>query len=128
MSNARIRRNLARLAAVVPMITEADWATHEARGRERAREECRMYETNGETQMSEQDPSEYFRRVMLATGQPQRDLETATDRWTTEELIRDFTVEGFMAPFVVVTRKSDGVKGSLEFTHSPRVYFNFKAT
>jgi hypothetical protein len=26
---------------------------------------------------------------------------------------------------VVVKRKSDGKKGSLEFTHSPRVYFNF---
>jgi hypothetical protein len=24
-------------------------------------------------------------------------------------------------------RKSDGVKGSLEFTHNPRVYFNFVA-
>jgi hypothetical protein len=28
---------------------------------------------------------------------------------------------------VVVTRKSDGVKGSLEFRHSPRVYFNWQA-
>jgi hypothetical protein len=32
---------------------------------------------------------------------------------------------GFMAPFVIVTRKSDGAKGSLEFTHNPRFYFNF---
>jgi hypothetical protein len=30
-----------------------------------------------------------------------------------------------MAPFVIVTRKSDGAKGSLEFTHNPRFYFNF---
>jgi hypothetical protein len=35
-------------------------------------------------------------------------------------------VIGFAAPFVVVRRKSDGVKGTLEFTHSPRVYFDFK--
>ena len=48
-----------------------------------------------------------------------------TQKWNTEELIRDFTVDGFMAPFVVVTRKVDGVKGSLEFTHNPRVYYNF---
>jgi len=27
----------------------------------------------------------------------------------------------------IVTRKSDGVKGSMEFTHNPRVYFNFIA-
>jgi hypothetical protein len=39
---------------------------------------------------------------------------------------RDFEAIGFMAPFIVVRRRSDGVKGSLEFTHSPRVYFNWR--
>jgi hypothetical protein len=47
--------------------------------------------------------------------------------WDTAELQRDFDVTGFMAPFVVVRRKADGVKGSLEFRHSPRFYFNFLA-
>jgi hypothetical protein len=46
--------------------------------------------------------------------------------WDTAELQRDFTVVGFAAPYVVVVRKSDNVKGVLEFTHSPRVYFNFE--
>jgi len=46
--------------------------------------------------------------------------------WDTDELRRDFTVEGFMAPFVVARRKSDGVRGSLEFQHSPRFYWGFK--
>jgi hypothetical protein len=41
-------------------------------------------------------------------------------------LQRDFTVVGFAAPYVVVVRKSDGVKGTLEFTHRPRVYFDFQ--
>lgn len=45
--------------------------------------------------------------------------------WDTDQLRADFDVHGFSAPFVVVTRKRDGVKGSLEFTHSPRFYFNF---
>ncbi len=45
--------------------------------------------------------------------------------WDTQELSRDFTVMGFMAPYVVVRRKSDGGKGSLEFQHHPRFYFNF---
>lgn len=45
--------------------------------------------------------------------------------WTTEDLTRDFSVKGFMAPYVVVSRKSDGVVGSLEFIHKPRFYFNF---
>ena len=46
--------------------------------------------------------------------------------WNTDELSQDFEVVGFMAPFVVVHRKSDGVKGRLEFQHRPRIYFNFK--
>ncbi len=48
------------------------------------------------------------------------------ETWTTKELTKDFNVIGFGFPFVVVIRKSDGVKGSLEFRHSPRVYFNWK--
>jgi hypothetical protein len=48
------------------------------------------------------------------------------ETWDTETLQRDFVVQGFMAPFVAVKRKSDGVTGSLKFTHSPRVYFNFQ--
>lgn len=46
--------------------------------------------------------------------------------WDTNELSRDFEVLGFLAPFVIVRRKSDGVKGSLKFQHSPRFYFSFE--
>lgn len=45
--------------------------------------------------------------------------------WDTNELCRDFTVEGFAAPFVVVTRKNDNKRGSLEFQHRPRFYYNW---
>jgi len=45
--------------------------------------------------------------------------------WNTQELQRDFEVIGFMAPFVVVRRRSDGVRGSLQFDHSPLRYFNW---
>ncbi len=47
--------------------------------------------------------------------------------WSTSELTAEFDVLGFMAPYVVVQRKADGCKGSLEFQHSPRAYFNFVA-
>lgn len=47
--------------------------------------------------------------------------------WTTAEATTEFDFEGFGAPYVVVTRKSDGVRGTLEFTHSPRFYFGFRA-
>ena len=47
--------------------------------------------------------------------------------WTTTELQQDFEVTGFAAPYVVVRRRSDAVIGTLEFTHSPRLYFGFTA-
>jgi hypothetical protein len=48
------------------------------------------------------------------------------DVWDTAELGQAFEVQGFMAPYVVVKRRSDGVVGSLQFQHSPRFYFNFQ--
>lgn len=48
--------------------------------------------------------------------------------WTTEELERAFEVEGFLAPFVVVRRKADNVRGVLMFRHQPRIYFGFEET
>jgi hypothetical protein len=45
--------------------------------------------------------------------------------WDTRQLTQDFEVIGFLAPLVVVRRKADGVKGSLEFQNRPRLYFNF---
>jgi hypothetical protein len=71
------------------------------------------------------DPTETVRREMIATGQPQADLVAADQRWTTDQLRDEFEVIGFAAPFVVARRRSDGTKGSLEFTHSPRTYFNW---
>jgi hypothetical protein len=46
--------------------------------------------------------------------------------WDTKQLTEEFEVLGFSAPFVVVIRRSDGVKGVLEFSHAPRLYFDFQ--
>lgn len=46
--------------------------------------------------------------------------------WDTGQLAADFEVLGFMAPYVVTKRKSDGQKGSLLFQHQPRFYFSFQ--
>lgn len=46
--------------------------------------------------------------------------------WDTTEMQQEFSVEGFAAPMVVVKRRSDGVRGTLYFTHSPRRYFDFQ--
>lgn len=47
--------------------------------------------------------------------------------WNTSEMTADFEPLGFMAPFIVVRRKSDSAMGSLEFQHQPRLYYGFKA-
>ena len=77
------------------------------------------------------DPTETIRRVRLAEinvePNPRAALEARYGRvWDTSELSEDFEALGFMAPLVVVRRRSDGKKGSLEFQHEPRFYFNFQ--
>jgi hypothetical protein len=47
------------------------------------------------------------------------------DAWTTQELSKKFEVLGFSAPFVSVIRKEDRAEGTLEFLHSPRIYYRF---
>ncbi len=77
------------------------------------------------------DSIETARREMLAeiNHQPgsREHLEAKHGQvWDTSELSRDFDVLGFMAPLIVVRRKSDGQKGSLTFQHTPRFYFGFE--
>ena len=75
------------------------------------------------------DTTEAARRALVPQMPAELVAATAADEqtWTTLELQRDFIVEGFAAPFVVARRRSDGVKGTLQFTHSPRVYFGWAA-
>lgn len=48
------------------------------------------------------------------------------EAWTTDMLRQDFDVLGFSMGLVVVQRKSDNKKGSLDFEHSPRVYHSWQ--
>lgn len=60
---------------------------------------------------------------------PREEFEQAYGQvWDTDELQANFKVVSFMAPFVFVTRKSDGKKGSLKFSHRPRFYHSFSLT
>jgi hypothetical protein len=70
-----------------------------------------------------EDPPEPFRRAAVAVINNDPVLPEGVD---TETLCRDYEVLGFMAPFVVVRRKSDGAKGSFTFRHKPRIYFGWK--
>lgn len=76
------------------------------------------------------DPTETIRRERLAEINAEPGSREALEArygqvWTTQELAAQFDVIGFMAPIVVVRRRADGVKGSLEFQHDPRFYFSF---
>ena len=79
--------------------------------------------------MNTPDPTEDIRRELCAliNGNPQTRgaIEAHFGQaWNTEELCRDFTVEGFSAPLVVVRCKATGKMGSLFFQHGPpRIYF-----
>ena len=49
-------------------------------------------------------------------------------QWDTAAMQVEFEALGFQAPYVVVRRRSDGVEGTLQFNHSPRVYWGFEST
>lgn len=82
-----------------------------------------------------EDPTEDIRRARVAelnqglTQDEQARLSELQAQygqvWTTDQMREEFEVIGFGAPFVVVKRKADGKKGSLEFCHMPRFYFNW---
>jgi hypothetical protein len=76
------------------------------------------------------DPTETIRRQRLAEINAEPGSREALEAehgqvWDTRQLSTDFDVLGFMAPLIVVRRKSDSQKGSLEFQHNPRFYFGF---
>jgi hypothetical protein len=76
------------------------------------------------------DPTEVLRRERLVEINAEPGSREALEGqygqvWNTDELARDFEVLGFQAPLVVVRRLTDGAKGSLEFQHHPRFYFNW---
>jgi hypothetical protein len=77
------------------------------------------------------DPTEAIRRARQAEINAEPGSREALEAehgqvWDTGQLGEQFEVVGFMAPLVVVRRRADGVKGSLEVQHSPRFYFNWQ--
>ncbi len=76
------------------------------------------------------DPTEDIRRQLVAQinyapGSREALEATHGQVWDTDQMCKDFEAIGFLAPLVVVRRRSDGVKGSLFFQHRPRFYYGF---
>ncbi len=81
--------------------------------------------------MSQTDPTEAARRQRLVEINAEPGSREALEAqhgqvWDTQQLAQDFEVLGFLAPLVVVRRRIDNVKGSLEFQHCPRYFFSFQ--
>lgn len=77
------------------------------------------------------DETEKIRReqmeLIISNPQPKEVIAQHFGKvWNTQELGHDFEVHGFMAPYVVVTRKADKQIGSLMFQPQPRYYFAFE--
>ena len=77
------------------------------------------------------DETEESRRLMATVINvipgSREDLEFKYGQvWDTDQLITDFTVIGFMSPYVLVRRCKDGREGTLMFQHKPRFYFWFQ--
>lgn len=78
------------------------------------------------------NPTEELRRERVAEINAEPGSREALEAqygkvWSTDQLREEFEIIGFMAPYAVVKRIADGQKGSLEFQHMPRFYFNFTA-
>jgi hypothetical protein len=81
--------------------------------------------------MTMNDETETIRRLQLVEVNTQPGSREALEAkhgqvWDTQQLRADFNVEGFMAPYVIVRRKTDGQRGSLMFQHNPRLFFAFE--
>ena len=80
--------------------------------------------------MTSEDPTEDFRRARVNEINADPGSREALEQqygqvWDTSQMSDDFDAIGFLAPYIVVRRKSDGKKGCLEFQHAPRFYFSF---
>ncbi len=53
------------------------------------------------------------------------EMQEQLEKMTTEQMQEKYEVIAFAAPLVIVRRKSDNVKGSLQFDHRPRFYYDF---
>ena len=83
---------------------------------ERKRQELKAAVNNTDTAGPELDAKECRRRLEAEHGQV----------WDSYQLARDFEVEAFASPVVVVIRRCDGRRGTMMYQHIPRFYWGFE--
>ncbi len=77
------------------------------------------------------DPTENVRREMVSKINgfvgSKEELEKKHGKvYDTHDLDELYEITGFMAPFVVVKRRFDNIKGTMIFQDNPRYYFSFR--
>ena len=80
-----------------------------------------------------EDKTEGIRKMLVqeinaepGTREALEEEHGADNVFDTEEATEKFEFLGFAAPFAIVRRKEDGVKGTLTFQDQPRFYFGFR--
>ena len=84
-----------------------------------------------QVEQQQADDTEPYRRARQAelnaeAGGRQHLEDLHGQVWSSDEVRAEFEVIGFAAPFVIVRRLTDNIKGTLEFQHSPRFYFGWQ--
>jgi hypothetical protein len=76
------------------------------------------------------DPTENARRELVREVNQNAERAKLEEKYgevlTTSQMQELYSVEGFLSPFVVCRRKSDGKRGTLMFSHDPRYYFGWQ--
>lgn len=80
-----------------------------------------------------EDKTEGIRKVLVKVINAEPGTKEALEEeygkgnvFSNEEVGEKFEFLGFAAPFAIVRRKEDGVKGALTFQDYPRFYFDFQ--
>jgi hypothetical protein len=63
----------------------------------------------------------------VTINHPVNPAAEGVETWDSFSMQSEFRASGFGDGLVFVTRRRDGVKGTLEFNGTPRVYHTFKA-
>lgn len=74
------------------------------------------------------EPESQLPKMFAESNASRESLEAKYGQvWSPAEVERDFNVLGFAAAFLLVSRKSDGTKGSLSYQDEQRFYFDWSA-
>lgn len=78
--------------------------------------------------MDQETYEQWKERYNAELAEAKKDFEKrnpGVDVYTTDEATEAYDLQAFLAPIALVKRRLDGVRGTLEFQDSPRLYFHF---